>query len=430
VEVFVSTAVDVELDKILGDAFKEAGFSEADVWADKGFISTGNLAFDYVLGGQGLPCGRSAEFYGLSQSGKTTAACEVAVQAQKQGKLVVYFDYEQALDKPYLQAMGVNITDRSLFRAFPPGSLEHGCEVAVDLARTGRVGLMIFDSVPAMVPRSSAEEDKDSRTLAMERARLLGNFLSKLNPILARTGTTAIFINHIRDVIETGPTRPGMPKRTTTPGGSALKFYTSIRVKFAVTKNFKSERSDPLTGEVISVPHSVLTRVEVTKNKVAAPYQFASLYLELGTGFSQGYSAVQALLGNKVIKKNGAFFYFPEGLYHPSMTQSPKGASVQGLQNVLNLASDPEWCAKLAAWAIKSLPATRVLVSLPDLEEGGEEPVPTGDEALLAEEELPVDVVPVAAAQPSSQPVARPALARGPGPGDKVVSFVTGPGPR
>lgn len=426
----MTTAVDAELDKIFANAFKDAGFSESDVWSDKGYISTGNLAFDYILGGQGLPCGRSAEFYGNSQSGKTTAACEAAVQAQKLGKLVVYFDYEQALDKPYLEAMGVNIHDRSLFRAFPPGSLEHGCDVAVQLARTGRVGLMIFDSVPAMVPRSSAEEDKDSRTLAMERARLLGNFLSKLNPILARTGTTAIFINHIRDVIETGPTRPGMPKRTTTPGGSALKFYTSIRVKFAVISNFKSEKIDPLTGEIIKVPHSVLTRVEVTKNKVAAPYQSASLYLELGTGFSQGYSAIQALLGNKVVKKNGAFFYFPEDLYHPSMTQSPKGASIQGLQNILDLASDPEWCDRLVRRAISSLPAGRVLVALPDIENDGEEPLRNGDDdVLLAEDELPVDPQPASGEASVSTTVAR-SVPRGPGPGDNVVSFVNGPGPK
>lgn len=424
----MSTAVSSELDKILKSAFEEAGFSEEDVFADKGFISTGNLAFDYILGGQGLPRGRSIELYGNSQSGKTTCACTAAVEAQKNGLLVVYFDYEQALDKPYLESMGVNIHDRSLFRAFPAGSLEHGCDVAVQLARTGRVGLMIFDSVPAMVPRSSAEEDKDSRTLAMERARLLGNFLSKLNPILARTGTTAIFINHIRDVIETGPVRPGMPKRTTTPGGTALKFYSSVRVKFAITKNFKSERKDPLTGETVNVPHSVLTRVEVTKNKVAAPYQSAELYLELGTGFSQGYSAVQALLGNGVIKKTGAFFYFPDDLYHPSMTQSPKGNSIQGLQNILHLASDPEWCKKLTTRAVASLPGSRAVVSLPDIESDGEDPVPTDSDPLLAEEELPVEPSP-STHQAVAQPPQRPAT-RGPGPGDKVVSFVSGPGQR
>lgn len=394
------------VDKILASAFESAGFAEDDIFESKGFIPTGNLAFDYVLGGSGLPRGRTAEFYGLSQSAKTSAACTIATEAQRMGLLVCYFDYEQALDERYLNAMGVKTRDKSLFRAFPAGSLEAGCDVAVDLARTGEVGLMVFDSVPAMVPRSSAEDDKDSRTLAMERARLLGNFLSKLNPILARTGSTVIFINHIRDVIETGPTRPGMPKRTTTPGGSALKFYSSVRVKFGVVKQFNSEQADPLTGGVIKVAHSILTKVEVTKNKVAAPFKSAELYVELGRGFSNAYSAIQVLIGNGVVRKNGSFFVFPEDLYHPSMTQGTKGPTVQGMNNILNLASDPEWLDRLSRRAVASLPREEIVLSTPDVETDGEDPIQNSDDDVLSAE----DELPTAPLSPQLQPASKPVL--------------------
>lgn len=353
-------------DEIVEKAYEEAGLTEEDVLGDKGFIPSGNLALDFILGGQGFPRGRSVELYGLSQSGKTTTAAMIAVQAQRMGQRVFYLDFEQALDEPYLQALGVNTRDRKLFVPFPAGSLEHGAEVATQVARTGEVGLIVFDSVAAMTPRSSAEDDKDSRTLAMERARLLGNLLSKLNPILARTGTCAVFINHIRDVIETGPTRPGMPKRTTTPGGTALKFYSSVRVKFTVVKTLKADRVDPLTGEKISDAHSVLSRAEVTKNKLAAPYQSAELYLELGRGFNNTYSAMQVLVGNKIVKKSGAFYFFPDDLYHPNMSQGAKGPSMQGMQSVLDLAETfPNWSGALVARAVAALPSEKVTVSLP-----------------------------------------------------------------
>jgi len=188
---------------------------------------------------------------------------------------------------------------------------------------------------------------------AAERARVLGYALSSLNPNLARTKTTAIFINHIRDVIETGPTRPGMPKRTTTVGGSALKFYASVRAEFTTSfpgaKTFKHERFDVLTGEKVDEPYAVLVKVKVTKNKLAPPFQSAVLYLELGKGFSNPYSAMSVLVGNKAIKKAGAYYYFPDSLYHPQMKSGDKGPSMQGLQSVLDLAEmDAAWGASLA----------------------------------------------------------------------------------
>lgn len=395
------------LDSILSKAYEEEGLDESDILGDKGYIPSGNLSLDFILGGRGFPRGRSIELYGLSQSGKTSVASQVAAQAQKLGLLVVYMDFEQALDERYLNELGVNTRDRSLFRPFPAQSLESGADVATQVARTGEVGLLVFDSVPAMVPRSSVIEDKDSRMLAMERARLLGNLQAKLNPIQARTGMCSIFINHIHDVVETGFVRQGMPKRTTTPGGTALKFYSSVRVEFTVVKKLKAERRDPLTGENIDVPHSVLTRATVTKNKLAPPYQSAELYLELGKGFSNTYSAMQALVGNKVVKKAGSYYQFPDDLYHPNMSSGAKGPSLQGMQSVLDIAAVfPEWEAQLVARAVAALPREKITVSLPVIETVG---IPGSDgdpspEDNLISDEFPVESVSLARVVSSGPP--------------------------
>lgn len=342
------------LDDILAKAYEEEGLTAEDVISSKGFISTNNLALDFILGG-GIARGRISEFYGLSQAGKTTAAAQACAWAMAQGEHVLYVDFEQALDVEYLRALGVDVHN-PLFHPYPAASLEQGMSTASQAIRTGQISVAVFDSVAAMTPRKIVEEDSESRTTAMERARLLGNELSKLNPICARTGTAAIFINHERDVIETGPTRPGMPKRTTTPGGSALKYYASQRIQFRVEKQFKGERVDPLTGEKINETHSVISRATVTKNKLTKPMQFATLYLVLGKGFSDAHAAMQVLLASKVIKKSGAFFYFPEDLYHPQMASGAKGPQIQGLQAVLMLADmDPEWGAKLSARARQQL---------------------------------------------------------------------------
>jgi len=348
------------LDEIIAAAYIEEGLTEQDILGDAGAVSSGNLALDHILGVGGFPRGRSIELSGLSQAGKTTIACQVAAEAQSNGETVVYVDFEQALDEPYLNALGVQTRDPSdptrfhpLFRPYPAASLEQGMEVAGDAVRSGEVGVIVFDSVAAMTPRKSVEEYSDSRMQAAERARVLGYALSSLNPNLARTGTTAIFINHIRDVIETGPTRPGMPKRTTTIGGSALKFYASVRAEFTTSfsgaKTFKRERFDVLTGEKVDEPYAVLVKVKVTKNKLAAPFQSAVLYLELGKGFSNPYSALDVLVGNKVVRKAGAYYYFPDSIYHPQMKSGDKGPSLQGLQSVLALAEmDATWGVSLA----------------------------------------------------------------------------------
>jgi recombination protein RecA len=386
------------LNDILDQAYADEDLTFESVIADKGYIPTGNLGLDYVLGG-GVARGRITELYGLSQSGKTTTACQVAAQCQKMGLPVLYLDFEQALDKPYMNQLGVDTENRGLFHPYPAASLEQGMHVASKVARTGKIGCIIFDSVPAMTLQKILEEDGESRTSAMERARILSNELGKLNPILARTGTAAVFINHERDVIEMTPARPGMPKRTTTPGGSALKYYASQRVQFKIIKTFKGERIDPLSGEKINETHSVLVQATVTKNKLTRPMQVAQLYLVLGEGFSDGYSAMKVLEANKVVKKAGAFYYFPEDLYHPQMKSGDKGASMQGLVSILALSDfDSEWGIKLSDRArdILSMPISLVPKLVDDPETGGTVSDPDPDPEVVEEIHEPEVVIPAA----------------------------------
>jgi protein RecA len=402
------------LNDILDQAYADEDLTFESVIADKGFISTGNIAFDYALGG-GVALGRTAEFYGPSQSGKTTAACQVAASCQHLlGLPVLYIDFEQALDKPYMQQLGVDTENRELFHPYPAASLEQGMHVASQAIRTGKVGCAIFDSVPAMTLRKILEEDGETRTMAMERARILGNELGKLNPILARTGTAAIFINHERDVIDTSPARPGMPKRTSTPGGSALKFYSSQRVQFKLIKTFRGERIDPLTGEKINEAHSVMSQATVTKNKLAAPMQVASLYLVLGRGFSQAHASMGVLIASKTIKKTSSFYYFPEDLYHPQMKTGDKGAQLQGLQTILDLADfDPDWGIKLRdrAWEIlKPTVSNPILVrkQIDEPEMGGR--VPDPEPEVVEETPEPEVVIPAApAVEAAPEPAPTPA---------------------
>lgn len=388
------------LASIMEDAYKEEGLTYDDVVSHKGYLTTGNLALDYILGG-GVPRGRTTEFSGPSQSGKTTAAAMTAAACQRVGLPVLYLDYEQALDTEYLQALGVDTEDRKLFLPYPAASLEAGADVATRAIQTGQLGCVIFDSVAAMTPKKIIEEDGESRTTGMERARLLTNLLNKMNPMLARTGAAAIFINHERtEVNTTGGGRPGMPPVKTTVGGTALKYYSSTRVRFGQWKTFKGDRIDPLTGEKISEPHSILTKAKVTKNKTGTPFGEADLYLELGKGFSNPYAAIQVLVGAKIVRKaTGGMFYFPEDLLNDDyMRRGEKGPTLQGIATILDVAGmSPEWSDRLVARAQAVLAphtnplAERVLVDDPD-GEGSVDTRPVEDLSEESAEEMRVEV--------------------------------------
>lgn len=390
---------DLSLDDILAKAYADQGLTRSDIITHKGYISTGNLALDFVLGG-GVARGRTSEFYGLSQSGKSTTAIQTCARAMEMGGHVLYVDFEQALDAAYMLALGVDIRSPR-FHPVPAPSLEDGMFAASEAIRTGQVSLAVFDSVPAMTPRKIVEENSESRTTAMERARLLSNELAKLNPICAQTGCAAVFINHERDVIETSPSRPGLPKRTTTLGGSALKFYASQRVQFKSVQQFKGKRTDPLSGADVEEVHSVLVRATVTKNKLTKPMQKAELYLVFGSGFSNAHAAMKVLEAAKVVRKKGSSFYvFPPSIAEPgSMREVDGGYQVQGLGTILDMAvALPDWGDKLVAAAQSHLNLSTESLASKRIED----PATGGSAPEIAPEEDPdevpvteVDLVPV-----------------------------------
>lgn len=347
------------LEQVLADVRKKSGLSIGPmVVVDKvDALSTGNLAIDYITGVGGMPRGRSIELYGLSGSGKTTCAITCAALAQQQGLKILYLDYEQSLDEVYASALKLDTEDGSFFLA-QPDTLEQGAEGAIAAVATGDIGLVVFDSVAGMLPASAIEGTLDNRMAAAERGRLMGRLLTRLNPILARTNTCAIFINHLMEVIETGPTRPGMAKRTTTPGGKALKFYSSMRIEFTQVGQVKANRLDPLTGEEVSEQVATKTKVKVTKSKVSTPYRSCVALARVGTGFDNTWSALQVLTGNNVVKTSTGYHYFPADLAVPdSMSEhATKGPYVHGESAVLALAKhNPEFRAKLISKAYRVL---------------------------------------------------------------------------
>lgn len=394
-----------DLEAVMAEIYTEEGLTPDSILGVPDVIPTGCLGLDYILGIDGWPRGRSVELSGASQSGKTTSAAMAVVQAQRQGFPVVYIDFEQALDETYLRTLGVDVDDHKLFVPYLAPSIEKGMAAAHKAANTGKVGLIVFDSVGAMVPQSYVDGWADSRTFAMDRARILGNAFSALTPILRQTNTCAIFINHTMDVIETGPTRPGMPKRTTTSGGKSVKYLPSVRCEFKVVKTYKRDVIDAITGEKVSEPHAVEVIVKVTKNRLAPPFRSVNLYLEFGRGFRNTHTAMTALVTHRVVRKSGAFFYFPDHLYHPQMKSGDKGASLQGLQAALDLgAMDPSWEERLVAAARAALPrlATEEVVSVEAVDDIG--PIvpspenvilPVSDTAAPAPEPVGEEQVPV-----------------------------------
>ena len=281
--------------------------------SDTKFISTGNLAIDYAMGG-GVPMGRVDELFGPPSSGKTSLAAQVAVAIQKiimsggdealgirPTDRILYLDYEQAFDAAYAAALGLD-TSHPSFLFTQPDTLENGADFMSDAFKTGEVRLAIVDSVAGMVPSAQAEADSVSKSLPAIQAKIMKVFLTNLNPILKNNNGTAIFINHEIEKMQMGGYRPaGLPPATSTPGGIALKFYSSVRVQFRQIRNNKEAWTDPLTGEVMQIPLSTDVKVKIVKNKVAPPFRECTVRVRFGKGFDGFWSAIQILLANKKI---------------------------------------------------------------------------------------------------------------------------------
>ncbi|MFV0533733.1 MAG: recombinase RecA [Cumulibacter sp.] len=254
-------------------------------------ISTGSLALDAALGIGGLPRGRVIEVYGPESSGKTTVALHAVANAQKAGGIAALIDAEHALDPVYAKALGVD-TDALLVSQ--PDTGEQALEIADVLIRSGSIDVLVVDSVAALVPRAEIEGEMGDSHVGLQ-ARLMSQALRKITGALSHSGTTAIFINQLREKIGV---MFGSPETTT--GGRALKFYASVRLDVRRIETLK-DGGDAVANR---------TRVKIVKNKVAAPFKQAEFDIVYGQGISREGSLIDLGVEHGLIRKAGAWYTY------------------------------------------------------------------------------------------------------------------------
>jgi len=254
-------------------------------------ISTGSLALDMALGVGGVPKGRVVEIYGPESSGKSTLALHIVAEAQRNGGTCAYIDAEHALDPIYARAIGVDVDELYISQ---PDTGEQALEIADTLIRSGALDVLIVDSVAALTPRAEIEGDMGDSHVGLQ-ARLMSQALRKITANLNKSNTVAVFINQLREKIGV---MYGSPE--VTPGGRALKFYSSVRLDIRRIESIKDG------AEVIGNR----TRVKVVKNKVAAPFKQAEFDIMYGQGISREGSLLDVAVELGYVKRAGAWFTY------------------------------------------------------------------------------------------------------------------------